>query len=506
MGMGFAVDAFVRVDQGRQAALVHPEYREAVSEALLNGAGCEAVETGGRGGMSRFSYDGGTALIRPYRRGGVVRHFLGDVYWFVNRPRRELEVHLEAEARGLSVPKVLGVCWTQSGFRFRGRIATDELDAVDLLEFVRNPSGDHGEVLQQCGRAIREMHDAGILHRDLQVRNILIKEGQPYLIDFDNARTGSVSSLQHGRNLLRLRRSMEKNHVPGQHFEWLCEGYGGQPFTGWLSLLYRVKGYTSDLLAARLPRGRYRAVYLRQGADAVDIQAAVESPGEILKESPKSLTKRVGKLVVKQTRAPGAAGAIRLTLRRKKRIQPWHAAVYLEGQGVGIAKPHAFTERRVSGLTTEFSMVTEFLEGCINVEEYARGLASRGAEPSEIEDFLKALAKSIDGLARTGAYHGDLSGKNVFTADGRIFFFIDLDGVVLNHPYGREARLKNHIQLYDSFCDLWDDEILGAFIGHMVPEGEALDRWLREVREGQRKRRERQVAIWREQGKLQGSA
>ena len=89
------------------------------------------------------------------------------------------------------------------------------------------------------------------------------------------------------------------------------------------------------------------------------------------------------------------------------------------------------------------------------------------------------------------AFHADLSGKNIFTKDGSKFYFIDLDGVVLSAHYTEELLLKNHIQLYDSFCDFCDHNTLARFHARMLPETEHLETWMRRVVEGQRARRRR---------------
>ena len=61
--------------------------------------------------------------------------------------------------------------------------------------------------------------------------------------------------------------------------------------------------------------------------------------------------------------------------------------------------------------------------------------------------------------------------------------------------------MKNHVQLYDSFCDLWGDHLLELFIGHMLPSGTDLGPWMVKVRQSQAERRARIEAIWRGQGR-----
>jgi 3-deoxy-D-manno-octulosonic acid kinase len=65
------------------------------------------------------------------------------------------------------------------------------------------------------GACIRKFHDAGVVHADLNARNILLSEtgdanARVYLIDFDRARIGKPSKKVSKNNLDRLHRSLAK--------------------------------------------------------------------------------------------------------------------------------------------------------------------------------------------------------------------------------------------------------------------------------------------------------
>lgn len=242
---------FVSINIGTRQALVHPAYEDEVAGALLENRACEAADLRGRNRLLRFRYSGGTGLIRDFKRGGFVRHFTRESYWFVNRPLKELKILIEAREKGLNVPQPLGACWERRGWFYRGRIASHEVDARHLLDVLGELS-EARALLMRAGRSIREMHDADIYHADLQVRNILVSEDEIFVIDFDNARADApVSRLQRARNLLRLRRSMEKNGLPASFFDAICAGYGSPALPRWLSEAYRLKGSISDLFRTR---------------------------------------------------------------------------------------------------------------------------------------------------------------------------------------------------------------------------------------------------------------
>lgn len=198
------------------------------------------------------------------------------------------------------------------------------------------------------------------------------------------------------------------------------------------------------------------------------------------------MTRRVGPWVVKASRAQGGLGVLKRTLQRARYRGAWAASHFLARRGVCVPQPHAFVEEGRFGVIVGNALVTEYLDGCRNVEHYAAGLA---ASSDEVAQFLGRLADAVNGLIATGAYHTDLSGKNIFTCDGETFYFIDLDGVVLDLVPTDGQRMKGHVQLYDSFCDLWGADLLDPFIGRMHPDASDQAAWLHAVHEGQRARR-----------------
>jgi hypothetical protein len=169
--------------------------------------------------------------------------------------------------------------------------------------------------------------------------------------------------------------------------------------------------------------------------------------------------------------------------------------------GVSVPTPCAYVEEGRFGIILRNALVTGYLHDAVNVEEYARSLVKAQAPPEKLADFLNGLAAAVNALVDADAHHADLSGKNIFTADGRRFTFIDLDDVTIDRPYTDAQRLGNHVQLYDSFCDLWGPEVLDPFIEAMLPHGEGRETWLEAVHRGQQVRRARTEAIWRRQGR-----
>lgn len=165
--------------------------------------------------------DGGRALVRSCRHGGLLRHVTRD--WFVSRPFRpfvELAVTALARERGLPVPEVLAALVARGmGPWYRGWLVTREIEGARNLwgALLEGVEGDGKRaLLRQVGTSLRLMHASGIDHADLNLRNILVLDGAPgpeiFIIDFDKARLfeGAVPAVSARRNLRRLLRSVDK--------------------------------------------------------------------------------------------------------------------------------------------------------------------------------------------------------------------------------------------------------------------------------------------------------
>ena len=221
---------------------------------------------------------------------------------------------------------------------------------------------------------------------------------------------------------------------------------------------------------------------------------AIESPGEILKRSSKNETRLVGEWVVKKSRFEGGLGPLKRTLARGRYRQAWRAANHLHMRGVRVPQPLAYAEWAMCGIIFGNATVTKFLDGCVNVEVFAAKLAVENNPRLSLDEFFAGLASAVNRLAETGAYHADLSGKNIFTRDGQQFHFIDLDGVSVGLPYTDARRLKNQVQLYDSFCDFCNHETLAEFHALMLPEKSDYEEWMRAIVRAQKARRRRHVS------------
>lgn len=171
----------------------------------------QPVTAGGRQAAWFVTVQGHEAVLRLYRRGGLIARFSRDSYvWTgVNATRALSEFRLMRDLRllGLPVPAPLAAAVWRDGFTYRAAILVARIPGVRTLDACDDPLA-----WQQAGQAVAIMHAQGVWHADLNVHNILIDpSNQAWLIDFDRGRRFSHLSEQKKQgNLQRLQRSIKK--------------------------------------------------------------------------------------------------------------------------------------------------------------------------------------------------------------------------------------------------------------------------------------------------------
>jgi tRNA A-37 threonylcarbamoyl transferase component Bud32 len=205
----------ILISKGSEARLRH--------QGLLDPAGLwkrasQPSHLIGRGEVLISKGPGGAVAIRRYRHGGLLRRLTGDLFFFGNRPFQELVVTEEARSAGVPTLKILAAIRQRDwGGWYRGYLITEYLPAtLDLIHYLdRQPAGTkRHQVIEQAAEAARKIHQKGIYHADLHLKNFLVEEGKRikvYLIDFDKSTVCSrLSPSRRMKNLQRLDRSAEK--------------------------------------------------------------------------------------------------------------------------------------------------------------------------------------------------------------------------------------------------------------------------------------------------------
>lgn len=197
------------------AAAVHPERR-----SLKGRAAVYAVPRPGAAGGEWW-------VVRHYMRGGAVARLLGDRYLRVGRPRpfREFSVTRALATLGVPAPRAVGAAVYPDGPFYTGDLITEYLpDATELAAvlFPETAAAARERVrlspaasMEAAGRLVRLLHERGVVHPDLNLKNILIRpeEGgvEALVLDLDRARvTAHVSRRARRRMTSRFWRSARK--------------------------------------------------------------------------------------------------------------------------------------------------------------------------------------------------------------------------------------------------------------------------------------------------------
>lgn len=176
--------------------------------------GALRAQAGGRGGVAIIDTPVGEAVLRHYRRGGMVARLLGDRYLFTGAQRtrsaREFRLLVELARRGLPVPPPLASRYVRHGLRYSADLITLRIpDAATLAERLADGAFNAG-LAGRVGDLIARFHREGAWHADLNAHNILVNGDGLFLIDFDRGRLRAPSAGWRRANLARLKRSLVK--------------------------------------------------------------------------------------------------------------------------------------------------------------------------------------------------------------------------------------------------------------------------------------------------------
>ena len=232
---------YTLIKKGKIIVVLKEEYRETMLEMGIAKPGFFSTLPGeksdryyGRGALKTIVLVGKgneRIVIRHYHRGGKIQKLTSDLYWGASRPLRELWIGYQATIKGIPTAEILAVRHNQIFWRFhRGDLVTKEIEnGKDLATYLRSLSQplalekilQKRKVIEVVGKLIRKMHDGGIFHGDLNLKNIVIQINDSqrikgYILDFDKSFIKpNLSKNLRIRNLLRLNRSVEKFKAAG---------------------------------------------------------------------------------------------------------------------------------------------------------------------------------------------------------------------------------------------------------------------------------------------------
>jgi tRNA A-37 threonylcarbamoyl transferase component Bud32 len=206
----------------------------------------------GRGATARLELPSGRAArVKRLRRGGWTAPLWRDRFLGPRRALDNLRLSAEAGRRGVATPAPLALLIERRRPGLvRAWLAVDEIaGATDMRSRLASGRPPTEVELETVLRLVREMHDRGVEHRDLNLGNLLIRgdgELEAFVVDLDRGRLhgGALDFGLRQRALRRLERSYVKACHPG-------------PASDGIRRAFYVRYAAGDReLARRLERGR----------------------------------------------------------------------------------------------------------------------------------------------------------------------------------------------------------------------------------------------------------
>jgi len=174
----------------------------------------------GRGAMHVLATERGEIVAKRLLRGGLAGALLRGWYADARRPLREAEAAELLLARGCATAPVVAARSTRGPLGLHAlEVATARVPSRgDLLAALRERALPLPQLAAAAGATLRRLHDAGLRHRDLNARNLLVPAGPLagglVVLDLDRCRVGEpLRREERVAALARLARSLVKNGV-----------------------------------------------------------------------------------------------------------------------------------------------------------------------------------------------------------------------------------------------------------------------------------------------------
>ena len=185
---------------------------EAAPDLDLTHAGDGLAGAFGRGGVLRA----GPVVLRPYKRGGLVRHVNANLYPGPSRFQREAQVHRALWQAGLATVEPLGWAHRRRLWGSEGVYLSRFQEGVPWPRAWQQPG-----VIEQVRTLLEALCAWGLLAPDLNATNFLIApDGQVLALDWDQARWAPGPGLM-ARYRERLARSLRKLRAPEEVLDGL---------------------------------------------------------------------------------------------------------------------------------------------------------------------------------------------------------------------------------------------------------------------------------------------
>ncbi len=173
---------------------------------------------GGRGKISRTTLKNNLpVIVKYYKRGGILRHFIKQMYFKTGKTRCEQEFEMLNKVRSIGISAPKPVAWAYQGrLLYKGWIVIKEIEnSISLAGFSIANEKNIDELLFETIKQVKLLISNKILHVDLHPGNILVGNNKIYIIDFDKSKITNMNNEKLTNFYIeRWQRAVHKHGLP----------------------------------------------------------------------------------------------------------------------------------------------------------------------------------------------------------------------------------------------------------------------------------------------------
>ncbi len=350
--------------------------------------------------------------------------------------------------------------------------------ARDALQVWRDADDDVKRLalLRQLVYAIAQHHHAGLVQRDLHLRNFLVQDSRIYTIDASRIRISGSPVAKHG-SIENLGLLLAQLYPEFDRF--VTDVYPDYAqMRGWdvkdtdlvtlkptieRSRIIRTRKYLRRIRKERVfPSYRNNKQFVRydKSYDSEELKAILRDPDAVLESGvylKRGNTSTVGiatigsrRFVIKRYNIKSLRHGLSRALRKTRASLSWRNALILRFHGIDTAPPVAVIEQRVGPVRRTSYFVSEYIDGS-NAKDF---FLSQAVSPEKKSMTASKISILLDNLASLRIRHGDLKATNFIICGDRPYL-MDLDGM---RQYKLGSRFKP-LRRRDRtrFMRNWDD-------------------------------------------------
>jgi tRNA A-37 threonylcarbamoyl transferase component Bud32 len=378
---------------------------------------------------------------------------------------------------GISVPYVIGYGKSVSkGLVRRDVLLTREVaggkSLFDFLhrDFPQLSAGEKRKFVRGFAAYVRKLHDAGALHADLHIGNILlVVEGSEYrfiLLDNDrlSLKSREISARQRIRNLALVLSNLQHHLSRTQYLRFLREyglrpGDEGRAFLAALEskvLAHSNKICTGKARQCLMNNRRFSkehrqgfTIYRKNGIRSRNlVDSLLPDPdrvleqGEILKAG---RTVRAARITIdgqsyflKRYNCKGFIYQLRNAFRRSRAVRTWLVSWGFRIRGIPVPEPIACIEERHWRLLGRSYILSAFVPESEPLAHFWSRI-----EQARQKELLAKLGALLGRMHRFGCLHGDLKWNNILVSRSGQIVLTDLDGSRIRSRLGSESARRD---------------------------------------------------------------